>query len=107
MRIENMVAARQILEKDTIKDEEVTSDALGTKEDIHDEEGNQDGCIVDHGEDENMKHLEDEIRGYGEDVGSVEYVQEDPKEAFNNINEMFVTVFSMESTINLALKIRF
>ena len=93
MRIENMVAARQILEKDTIKDEEVTSDALGTKGDIHDEAGNQDGCIMDREEDENMKHLEDEIRGYGEDVGSVEYVKEDLKEAFNNINEMFCYSF--------------
>ena len=53
-----------------------------------------------------MKHLEDEIGGYGEDVGSAEYVKEDLKEAFNNINEMFCS-FQHESTIKSCLKIRF
>ena len=47
---------------------------------------------MDHGEDEGMKHLEDEIGGYREDVESAEYVKEDPKDAFDN--DINVNIFS-------------
>ena len=102
-----MYAATQIDGKDMFKDAQVENRRYQTKRGIRARDANENVGITDQSEDETIEPLENGVEGQGEDVESVEYVEnKDLKNTFDT-NIDVITVFSMEIRNKLAWKSRF